>query len=238
MAIANSKGTPLQGRGQPSRGNIENRKVLADEMRGYLKKFDTIDPKDRVNMESGFKQEAERLGISNPAFNQFVSRERTALAPASAAPAAASSGSNSGASTPRLDAGPQTPRLDRLAQMQNMPVGSLSTLGQRRSLESEAGRARRLARSLQRSGFQKAAESVAALSAEQTLKTPALRTESYRTTQEALQGRLEAEADATKRAELEDSDLRRRLLEEQLKALKGGRINSLSTPAPFSNPSS
>ena len=64
--------------------------------------------------------------------------------------------------------------------MQGTTMGSASSLGQRRSLESEGGRAMRMARKLERQGFSGAAQQMALAGAQAKLSEPALKTQAYR----------------------------------------------------------
>lgn len=90
----------------------------------------------------------------------------------------------------------KTSGLDRQAAMQGTPLGSASSLGSgsNRPLESDLGRAFRLARRAKRAGLDSSAERVVsgALGKEMNYRTPGIKTETYRE-QEAANRRKLAE---------------------------------------------
>lgn len=118
--------------------------------------------------------------------------------------------------------GPLTPRLDRLAGLQGTPMGSTSSLGQRRSLESEGGKAMRLARKLERQGFGQAAEKMALAGAELKMNEPSIKTEAYREQESAMRGQAMSQ-------EKEDEKMRRDLLKAQLEAYKNMNLGQQPT---------
>jgi hypothetical protein len=132
------------------------------------------------------------------------------------------------------DSGPATPRLDRLAAMQGTPIGSTSTLGQRRSLESESGKALRMARRLERQGFGRAAEQVALAGAQAGLAEPAFRTQAFR----EKQSQMSAAAAEQSQAELEEKrknlEFLKRAREQGAREMEKGGI-SPATAALFGN---
>lgn len=76
--------------------------------------------------------------------------------------------------------------LGKYDAMQSKPIGEESTLSQRRSLESESGKAMRIARQLARKGFNNAAEKMALFGAEKKMTEPNIRTQAYREQQKML----------------------------------------------------
>ena len=129
-----------------------------------------------------------------------------------------------------------TPRLDKLAAMQGSPIGSTSSLGQRRSLESESGKAMRLARSLERKGFGKAAEQMALASAQAKLGEPSIKTEAYRQQQSALSQQSQMMDQETLDTKKKDLELRKKILEQGLKEAGSQTGFSPTTLAYFQSP--
>lgn len=88
----------------------------------------------------------------------------------------------------------KTRGLDRQAAMQGTPLGSASSLGSgsNRPLESDLGRAFRLARRAKRAGLDSSAERVVsgALGKEMNYRTPGIKTEDYREQEEANRRKL------------------------------------------------
>ena len=88
----------------------------------------------------------------------------------------------------------KTSGLDRQAAMQGKPLGSASSLGSgsNRPLESDLGRAFRLARRAKRAGLDSSAERVVsgALGKEMNYRTPGIKTETYREQEEANRRKL------------------------------------------------
>lgn len=114
-----------------------------------------------------------------------------------------------------------TPRLDKLDALQAAPFGSSSTLQNRRSLESESGKAMRMARKLARQGFGSAAERMALTSAEAKMGEPSIKTEAYREQQSAL-------GQQSKMMDQEALDYKKKFLQFQKDMLSRGQkeINS------------
>jgi hypothetical protein len=98
--------------------------------------------------------------------------------------------------------------LEDYAKMQNEPMGASSSLNQRRSLESEGGKAMRMARKLQRQGFGNAAEKMALDAAQLKMGEPAIKTEEYRRKESDM-------ANLAKQGQAETDERSRRLLQMQ-----------------------
>ena len=202
---------------------LEKRKVLASALKDFAagRSPETAD----ILVAQGEKIGVTRKQLSN-LYNQYK-KEGVTSTPLSAppeeygppaslagAPASAPATPNTPyfatqETTPPVAAqssGQEPKGLDRLEAMQGTPMGSTSTLGQRRSLESESGRALRMARRLERQGFGKAAEQVALAGAQAGLAEPAFRTQQYREQKTAM-------GEASKAAEQEDIGFKKQLLQ-------------------------
>jgi hypothetical protein len=123
--------------------------------------------------------------------------------------------------TSRPDNQPATPLLAKYDKFQAAPFGSSSALQNRRSLESESGKAMRMARNLARKGFGAAAEKMALASAEARMGEPSIKTEAYREQQSAL-------AQQSKMMDQETLDYKKKYLQFQKDMLSKGQqeINS------------
>ena len=131
------------------------------------------------------------------------------------------------ASTPTAPqkTGPVTPGLDRLAAMQGSPMGSASVLGQKRSLESETGKAFRMARKLQRMGFEGAADRVALGAAATGLNEPKIKSQEFRGLEAKQQAAATTEAEAAEEYRRKQLEFQSKLLEAQNKALSSGQFD-------------
>jgi hypothetical protein len=114
---------------------------------------------------------------------------------------------------------PSTPLLDRYDALQKSQ-GPSNVLSQKRSLESDTGRAMRMARRLQRGGFEKAAEQIALTGAETGLKEPALKSQDYASGMKSKNDASLAASQTFQTGMEEEAKLRRDLLKAQLEAFK------------------
>ena len=105
-----------------------------------------------------------------------------------------------------------------------------SGAGDRRSLESESGKALRIARKLQRQGFGNAAEKMALAGAEAKMFEPSVKTEEYRKQQEML-GRRTAENEQRALATSQQAiDLQRKWMDKMNKELDDPKTSVLNNP--------
>lgn len=124
-----------------------------------------------------------------------------------------------------------TPGLDRLAALQNAPMGSVSSRGPR-SLESESGKALRAARKLQRMGFEGAANQIALTGGVRSLTEPKIKTQQFRTLEQQGQEAATAEAAELETERQQQRTLNKRLFALQNKALDEGTYNFSQFGAP------
>jgi hypothetical protein len=193
---------------------LDKRKELASVLKQFARNEIKVNPEDMV--KSGATMGVSRGQLSN-LYQQyrkdFLNNPPEGLAantpPATTPPANTQPISTPLAGTPDQ---PETKGLDRLTAMQGSPMGSTSSLGQRRSLESDTGRALRMARRLERQGFGKAAENIALRAGESGLAEPALKTEAYRA--------KEAEMSAMAEAQAKESDIEKRKNLDFLKTMR------------------
>lgn len=122
---------------------------------------------------------------------------------------------------PSQSAGPTTRLLDRYDALQGSQMGSTSALREGpKSLESDAGRAMRMARKLQRSGFGRAAEQIALDGAQTGLKEPTLKSQDYASGVQSKNDASLAAAQSFQTGMEEEAKLRRDLLKAQLESFR------------------
>jgi hypothetical protein len=172
---------------------------------------------------------AQTPSMAKESGSVFDQQEKVAQA-ASAASGAFGGPNSKGASS---QSQVYTPLLDKFDAMQSSPFGSTSSFGQRRSLESEGGRAMRMARKLKRQGYGKAAEQMALAGAQAKLGEPSIKTQAYREQQTASGQQTQAmdqEALDMKKKELE---FKKRMLQNAQKEASSPTGFSPSTMAYF-----
>jgi hypothetical protein len=153
------------------------------------------------------------------------------VAQAASAASGAFGGPNSKGASSQFQA--PSPRLDKLAAMQGSPIGSMSSLGQRRSLESEGGKAMRMARKLERQGFSGAAQQMALAGAQAKLSEPSIKTEAYRQQQAALGQQTQAMNQEALDAKKKELELKKTMLQNAQKEASSPTGFSPSTMAYF-----
>lgn len=124
-----------------------------------------------------------------------------------------------------------TPLLDKYDALQAAPFGSTSTLNQRRSLESEGGKAMRMARMLTRKGYDRAAEQMALAGAQAKMGEPAVRTQAYREQQSALESKTQEEEQKALEEQKRALESQRRLIEARNKTA----IKEMNSPEGLSS---
>jgi hypothetical protein len=112
--------------------------------------------------------------------------------------------------------------LEGYDKMQSEPMGS--SMGQRRSLESESGKALRIARKLQRQGFGNAAEKMALDSGQLKMFEPSIKTEEFRKKESEISNTARQEAAKSEEDKKRQLELGRRILEIQEKQAAQGKI--------------
>ena len=135
------------------------------------------------------------------------------------------SGADTTPATTAQDRGPETKGLDRLAAMQGTPMGSASSLGQRRSLESDTGRTLRIARRLERQGFGKAAEQMALAAGQTAMTEPALKTQAFREKEAQMSSQAEAQSQAELEEKRKNLEFLKRAREQGMKEMQSGGIS-------------
>jgi hypothetical protein len=127
--------------------------------------------------------------------------------------------------TPVTASAPATRLLDRYDAMQKAPMGSTSTLGQTRNLESDTGTAFRMARKLQRMGFGGAAEKLALAGGTTAMNEPAIKTQEFIGLEEQAKKASTAEAQANEDLKRRQFAFQNKLLDAQNKALASGQFD-------------
>lgn len=112
--------------------------------------------------------------------------------------------------------------LENYERMQSEPMGS--AMSKRRSLESESGRAMRIARKLQRQGFGNAAEKMALDAGQLKMFEPSIKTEEFRRKESQIASMAQQEAAKAEEDKRRQLELGRRILEIQEKQAAQGKI--------------
>jgi hypothetical protein len=177
------------------------------------------DPSKSPNTWAGLSAEGAKLGLTQEQLRKPLSfNQQEGLARQDSAASGAFGGKNE---NPSISAGPTTRLLDRYDALQGSQMGSTSALRQGpKSLESDTGRAMRMARKLQRSGFGRAAEQIALTGGETGLKEPTLKSQDYASGVQAKNDASLAAAQSFQTGMEEEAKLRRDLLKAQLESFR------------------
>jgi len=201
---------------------LDKRKELASVLKQFARNEIKVDPEQMV--KAGADMGVSRSQLSG--LYQKYRKDFEANPPESTEPNVGVSPTQTGVETPRPDQydvmqkapiGVDTPRLNQYDAMQKAPIGSSSSLGQRRSLESEGGKYMRMARKLQRKGYGNAADKMAFEGARLKMTEPSIRTEAYREQQSALQKETQMVEQKTLEEQNRALELQRKLIEERNK---------------------
>lgn len=186
---------------------LERRRVLAEQLKEFAQK-----PDSSPNTAEGLMGEASKIGVSQNQLSDLFAQYKGGMTPA-----------GTPATTP-AERQISTPGLDRLAALQNAPMGSVSSRGPR-SLESESGKALRAARKLQRMGFEGAANQIALTGGVRGLTEPKIKTQQFRTLEQQGQEAATAEAAEFEKFKRDQLAFQKKLLAQQNKDLDAGTFD-------------
>lgn len=212
--LAAAKANPPTAPAAPEASRLEKRQELGSILKQFARDEVKVDPEQMVKIGAD-------IGVSRGQLSGLYKKYRSefeAEAPEGSAPALAKAVQQPAESMSQpLTGAPQQPAYQAPSVTPNMDAYAQSNfgegLGRGRSLESESGKAMRIARKLQRQGFVSAAQGMALAGAEAKMLEPSIKTEEYLKQQDTLKTATQLEEQKTLADQKRALELQNKLIE-------------------------
>ena len=187
---------------------LERRKVLAASLKELA-----ASPEQSPETGKGLMEEAKKIGLTENNVKDLYDQYANPKPNAEEKPAP-------------IGTQPVTRLLDRYDEMQRSPTGTFGLSAPPRSLESDSGKAFRMARKLGRMGFGQAGAQLAAMGAAKKLAgEPSIRNQAYIDLNEKAKRAAISEAEADADFKKKQRDTLNRILDQQNKDLDSGTFD-------------